>query len=265
LYSISNTLHRLIGERRLSACFIYYKGDTSWLLIGSAHITISLGSTVSEVGQGLVAELIGGVEHVKPATGGGGETFAGFALFRQLSYSTAPMVESVVVPGSAPYEVELKYNNLVTGQIRVHDVLNNVDLTVVGGAPAAGQVQVDYTAGKLTFNAAEAGLEMTVYYRWNLTVAQAEGLFHQAPTNYPDPNYFGQVNVMKGKGRLYTAFYDASLDWSTVAPGTISLGVDGILTVGGGALVPGARVVYAPAIGVAPTASAQLLGIEWLA
>jgi len=226
---------------------------------------IALGSTVSKVGQGLVSVLVGGEEHVKPATGGGGETFAGFALFRQLSYSTAPQVQSVVVPGSAPYEVDLKFNNLIAGQLRVYDVLNATDLAIVGAPPVAGEVQPDYVAGKLTFNAAEAGLEMTVYYRWNLTVAQAETLFYQAPTNYPEPNYFGQVNVMKGKGRLYTGDYDASLDWSTVAAGTITLGADGILTVGGaGPLVPGARVIHAPAVGVSPVASSQMLGIEWI-
>jgi len=225
---------------------------------------IVLGSTVSKVGQGLVSVLIGGEEHVQPSAGLAGETFAGFALFRQLSYSTAPQVQSVVVPGSAPYEVELKFNNLVTGQIRVYDVLNATDLFIVGAPPAAGDVQPNYTSGKLTFNAAEAGLEMTVYYRWKLTVAQAETLFYQAPTNYPDPNYFGQVNVMKGKGRLYAGDYDASLDWSAlVLP--IRLGADGILTTSGaGPLVPGARVIHAPAVGVSPVASSQLLGIEWI-
>ena len=228
---------------------------------------LAVGSAVNEEGQGMVAVLVAGKECVMPSAGLAGETFAGFASFRQLSYSTAPFVENVTVPGAGPFEVQLQYNNIVAGQIRVYDVTTSTELTMQTlPLPAAGSVQVDYTSGKLTFNTTEQGDAMRVFYRWNLTVYQAQALFYQAVTNYPDPNYFGQVGVMKGKGRLYTSYYDAAIDWSLVAAGTIQLGANGILTVGGaGPLVPGGRVVYAPAVGVSPTASAQMLGIEWIA
>ena len=225
---------------------------------------IAVGSGVTEEGCGLVSVLIGGVEYVKPSAGLAGETFAGFASFRQLSYATAPFVELDTVPGAAPYTIQLQWNNLLAGQLRVHNVLTNSDLLVVGVAPLPGQVQVDYINGLLTFNVAQAGLQMKIYYRWNLTVAQAQTFYYQAPTNYPDPNYFGQVGVMKGKGRLYTAFYDQSVDWTNVAAGAITLGAGGILTTGGaGPVVPGGHVVYAPQIGVTPTSGAMMLGVEW--
>ena len=227
-------------------------------------IPLAVGATVSEEGQGLISVLVGGVEHVLPSAGAGGETFAGFASFRQLNYSTAPNVELLTVPAAAPYTIQLQFNNLLAGQVRVYDVLNAVDLLVVGGIPAAGQVNVNVTTGLLTFNAAEGGLLMKIYYRWNLTVYQAQTYYYQAATNYPDPNFFGQVGVMKGKGRLHTSYYDQSIDWSAVAPGTITLGAAGILTVGGaGPLVPNAYVVKAPDVGVTVTSSAQFLGIEY--
>lgn len=239
---------------------------------------ILVGSSVTEEGQGLVATLVGGVEYVAPSQGASGEVFAGFASFRQLSYSTAPFVEDVTVPGAAPFTVNLQHNNLVAGQIRVHDVANNTDYTVANSAvvvspaaPAAGQVAVDYANGVLTFNSAQAGLQMQVYYRYNMTVYQAQAFYYQAATNYPDPNYFGQVGVMKGKGRLYTAWYDTAINWQAWTPATplrlgLVNGMAGVITTSGnGALIPGGRVVYAPEVGVTPTADHQCLGIEWIA
>lgn len=227
-----------------------------------SHVDVqpqAMGSSVSEEGQGLVAVLEDGVEKVMPATGAPGEVFAGFATFRQRDYTTRAMVEELSVPASSPYTVELAATSLISGQIRVYDVAAAADLTVVGGAPAAGQVQVNLTTGVLTFNVAEAGKAMVAYYRHNLTLAQSRALYYDVPTNYPDANLFGTVGVGKGKGRIYVGTYDQSIDWSSVAAGSISLGADGILTVGAGALVPGARVVKVPG----PGAGQATLGIEF--
>jgi len=218
---------------------------------------LATGSSVSEEGQCLVALLEGGVEKVKPSSAAAGETFAGFAIFRQKDFSTRPLVEAIVVPSAAPYEVELSSKLLIVGQVRVHDSLANTDLTVVAGAPVAGEAQVDHANGKVTFNAAEAGRKMAVYYRHNLTVLQSKALYYEAPTNYPDPNYFASVGVMKGKGRIYTAYYDESINWETAGL-VIKCGADGLITAGGlGAAIPGARVVKAP------SATDAHLGIEF--
>lgn len=217
---------------------------------------LAAGASVSEEGQGMVGVLEDGIEKVMPSTGGGGEVFAGFAVFRQLDFTSRPVVEEITVPGAAPYEVDLANTNLITGQVRVYDVAAATDLLVVGVAPAAGEVQVDLATGKLTFNVAEAGKAMVAYYRHELTLAQAKALYYEAPTNYPDANFFASVGVGKGKGRVYTMFYDDSIDWSS--GGVIALGADGILTMGGaGPVVPNARVVKLP------SAADASLGIEF--
>ncbi len=220
-------------------------------------MSLATGAAVDNEGQGMVSVLQDGVEMVKPSAGAAGEKVVGFARFRQLSYTTKALVEQWVIPTAAPYVVQLTQVSLVTGQIRVQDLTGATDLAVVAGAPATGQVQVDYVHGTLTFNAAQAGDSLNVYYRYQLTVAQSLQFFYQPPTNFPDPNFFSQVGVGKGKGRVYTMFYDASKAYDNTA--TLTLGADGIITVGGaGPAIPGARVVNQP------SANDPFLGIEFL-
>lgn len=217
---------------------------------------IATGSTVAEEGSVLVALLEDGVEKVKPSAASAG-VFAGFAVFRQQTHATRPVGEDVVVPSTAAYTVQLDHTNLISGQIRVRGVVSGTDLTVVAIAPNTGEVQVNYTTGLLTFHSAQAGLAYTVLYRYNLTVAEAQSLYYQAPVNYPDPNNFMSVGVGKGKSRVFTTYYDQSIDWSGTV--TIKGGAAGILTSGGsGPTVPGARVVQVPTVAV------PVLGIEFI-
>ena len=221
-------------------------------------MALATGASVDNEGQGLVSVLEGGIEKVKPSAGGAGEKVVGFARFRQKDFTSRALVESWVIPTSAPYTIQLGNQALISGQIRVADLTGAVDLTVQSApAPASGFVQVDYVHGTLTFNAAQAGDSLSVYYRYQLTVAQALQFFYQPPTNYPDPNYFLQVGAGKGKGRLFTMFYDASKAYDNSA--ALTLGADGIITIGGaGPVIPGCRVVHQP------SSNDPFLGIEFL-
>lgn len=203
-----------------------------------------IGEEVSEEGQGLVGVLEGGVEKVKPAVGEADEKVVGFAMFRQLDFSTAAVVEDHVIPTAAPYVVELGKNNLMAGQIRVE-----------GASPDS----VDLDNGTLTFLVGNKGKTIRVYYRYKLTVAEAKMTFYEAPTNMPDPNFFSQVGVGKGKGRLFTMFYDQAVDWTDAVPG---LGAKGLISnVEPSSLItaiPNGRVVSIP------TPTDPYLGIEFL-
>jgi hypothetical protein len=226
---------------------------------------IATGFEVSEEGQGLIAVMEDGVEKVKPCDGAAG-TFVGFAMFRQQDFSTAAVVEEHVVPTAAPYVVELGKSNLIGtvgalgAQIRVYDETNGVELTEVL-ASADGAFVVDIVGGKVTFNVAQAGVSVKVYYRYNLTVAEAKLNFYEAPTNHPNPNFFTQVGVGKGKGRVYTMYYDQTIDWSAPAAGALKASeAAGMITdsTGTGVSIPNSRVVSVP------TPSDPYLGIEFL-
>lgn len=217
----------------------------------SDTLPLAAGETVSEEGQALEAVLEDGIEKVKPASGSG--TVAGFALYRQKVFSTDAAVEAPKVPAVGLHQVELSKGNLIDGQIRV--VIEGSALTVVtSGTPGAGEVLVDLTHGKLTFHSGAAGKIATVTYRHNLTVAEAIAKFGEAAANHPDANLFVQVGVGKGKGRLFTLNYDASVDWASATPTAIAGGMIGHC----GAAIPNARVVHVP------SASDPYLGIEFL-
>jgi len=210
---------------------------------------VATGKTVSEEGQGLVAVMEGGVEKVMPSAGLAGEVFVGFAMFRQKTFSTAAVVEDHIVPTAVPYVVELGKQNLILGQVRAINIATGLPVV-----PASS----DLAKGTLTFTVAESGLSIRVYYRYDLTVAESIQQFYEAPINHPDPNFFSQVGVGKGKGRVFTMYYDQAIDWS-VAAIVPALANKGMITVGGvGPEIPNARVVQVPS----PTD--PYLGIEFL-
>lgn len=224
---------------------------------------VAIGKTVSEEGQGLVAVMEGGVEKVMPAEAGVGEKVVGFAMFRQKTFSTAAVVEDHIVPTAAPYVVELGKQHLIAGQIRVLDVVAGTDLAPAAAPPAvaAGEFLVDLVHGTVEFNVAEAGKTVRVFYRYDLTVAEAIQQFYEAPINHPDPNFFSQVGVGKGKGRVFTMYYDQSVDWASAAvvPALAGAPTNGMICDGGvGPAIPNARVVNVPS----PTD--PYLGIEFL-
>lgn len=219
---------------------------------------VAIGKTVSEEGQGLVAILEGGVEKVYPSEAAPGEKIVGFAMFRQKTFATSAFVEDKIIPTAAPFTVELSNTNLIVGQFRAYSFADMADFLVVPGpAPLAGQVVVDSVHGTLLFNVADAGKTVRMYYRWTMTVPQSILHYYEAPTNMPDPNFFAQVGVGKGKGRLFTMYFDMSVVWDgAVVP---ALGADGRIVDGGvGPAIPNARVVSIP------TPVDPYLGIEFL-
>lgn len=226
---------------------------------------IATGFTVAEEGQGLIAVMEDGVEKVKPCDAAAG-TFVGFAMFRQQDFSTAAVVEEHVVPSAGPYVIELGKSNIIGtvgalgAQIRVYDETNSAELTEAL-VSAGGAFVVDITAGTVTLNVAEAGVAVKVYYRYNLTVAEAQLTYYEAPTNHPDPNFFTQVGVGKGKGRVFTMYYDQTIDWAAPAAGELKASqLGGMMTdsSGTGVSIPGSRVVSVP------SATDPYLGVEFL-
>ena len=222
---------------------------------------VATGKTVNEEGQGLVAVMEGGVEKVMPSEAGVDEKVVGFAMFRQKTFATAAVVEDHIIPTAAPFVIELGKQHLIPGQVRVQNMVAPGDFTpaVAPPAVAAGEFLADTTHGTVEFNgAADAGKTVRVYYRYDLTVAEALQQFYEAPTNHPDPNFFSQVGVGKGKGRVFTMYYNQGVDWS-LATG-VKLGLNGVLEdqTGAGPSVPNARVVQVP------SPSDPYLGVEFL-
>lgn len=218
--------------------------------------SVASGQVVDREGVLLRSVLEAGEERVQKADAGASTyALAGFAISDNETIGIIPVVESVTVPASpGPYTVQLLHTSLVgtapNSSVRVQ-VVGGSDLTEENtGTPGAGQFFPNVSTGLLTFNVAEAGSAVTVWYRANLTVAQARQRFFQRNINNEAGAIFNTVAVGGGTGEVYTAEYDTDVDWSTAIPGganAITSGADGVLTIGGGGTdLPGGKVVHVP-------------------
>lgn len=222
------------------------------------------GEVITEEGVLLAAVLDAatGTEKVLP-TDGSGQVIAGFAIRDNADHATTSEVESVTVPSSGPFEVQLRNNNLVastpgdgsTASLSAMDGSSQMtnDDDASGGA---GQVGVDDVSGLLAFNVAEAGKTIVVTYRYNLTVAESRLKFFQRNINNEASTLFGQVGVGQGHGEIFTDQFDGTVDWS-VATGIKSAagGIVGDQTASGTTL--DARVISVPNV------NNPLLGISF--
>lgn len=176
-----------------------------------------------------------GSEAVKLATVTATDKLAGFLIDRSLSKKTRVLVEQATV--SAGLTVTLSHANVVSGTIRVQDLTAGSD-----AIPAS----VDYVAGVITLAAGTAGHLVQVTYVYNLTVREAEALYHTAPIGSNAPAVYGIAVFTKGPGEIYLDTYDTTKDYSAAGV-VLRAGAAGIVTIGGtGATIPGSRVTHVP-------------------
>ena len=151
---------------------------------------VTTGEVVTEEGLVLIAVLdpATGEETVQVAAGGSAEVVMGFAIRDNADNATTSEVEEATVPATGTLEVQLSNTNLVastpgdgsTAQIQVSVPIDAAILTRVdGSSPGDGEVGIEPVTGLLTFHSDEAGKDVVVTYRYNLTVAEARLRFYQ--------------------------------------------------------------------------------------
>ncbi len=82
-------------------------------------------------------------------------------------------------------------------------------------------------------HSARAGASLKVFYRRNLTSAQAQQKFWQRSVNNTASRNLGIVGVGGGFCEVYTHEFDMSVDWSAASP-TFKTAAGGKITIGGG-------------------------------
>jgi len=196
---------------------------------------IASGATIAYEGLPLIGQIESGELVVQTGTGGAGEKFYGFSIRADQAVATQPKVENGTIPAApGPYTVSLTRTNLVHAfpvtSVRVYDVALAADFTLVAGAPAATQCQVNGTTGVLTFNNADAGKAIVVYYRYNLTVAEAQQMFHDRAINNLQLNeYITSMTVGIGPGRVFVDLFHSEDTYGTAGdPITVYLQSDGL-------------------------------------
>lgn len=198
------------------------------------------GHAVSKEGLALVKVMEDGIAKVRVANGTSGEVFVGFSSSDNQRVTDEPRVESVSVPTAGTYTVQLSSTIpfSVTGgttslsfEISVYD---NTAAAYLVHASATGIIAGRYALnvsgpGSLTFNAAQAGHDVVVYWRVNLTAQEAATKYYERSINNKSNAYFNTIGVLCGQGKIYTYEYDTAANWSTAEAGCAWAGADGKL------------------------------------
>lgn len=199
--------------------------------------SIATGQLIPYEGLPLIGVAEAGEIAVQMGTGGASELFYGFSYRADQSITTQPLVENGTVPAApGPYVISLAKNNLVhiappgATSVRVYDVALAADFTLVAGAPAITECEVNAVNGTLLFNVADAGKAVIVYYRYNITVAEAQMMFHDRAINNLQVNeYLSSMVVGIGPGRVYVDLYHSEDTYGTAGnPIPIYIQADGL-------------------------------------
>lgn len=181
---------------------------------------------------------------VKVSVGGASEIWSGVSISQQNTITQSAFVDLLTASTGATPTTNTTYPLAASTAVYVYDTTSSSALAIVTSAPASGQVEVAAGSTLLTFNTAQAGHNVTVYYRYNTTAAQSQGL---QGTILPGGDSGAILNVVGVliAGDIYTDQWDASVSWAA-NPVAVKLSAAGLFTVGGsGITVPG-RVIHAP-------------------
>lgn len=149
--------------------------------------------------------------------------------------------EEAVVPstadGSGDYHVTLGFSVTAeidaNGDVSVYDKTNAAFLTL-GAAIASGVFAVtDAANGELEFHSDEAGIEIDVIYRHEMTAREKRMKYQGRSVNNSAGGDLDRVGIISGVGEVYTDQYDVSVgNWASATP---CLGANGVISGAGGA------------------------------
>lgn len=223
------------------------------VIVDAGIFPVSSLITLIEEGTPLVFALEGGVEVVKPAAGTSGEKFAGVANNTHITPSKAMKYERITVPSGAPYTVTLKKTpSSVAAERGVFNASTGAAMALNAGAPATGEHAI--AGNVLTFNVAQAGLAVDVYYLYDLSNAEAM-LVYGNDRAFSNSQAIKTVSAVRD-GVLFTTNYDPAVNWAENGIATVIKLGNGKFTIGGsGSTINGT-------IASLPTASDPFLGIR---
>lgn len=181
----------------------------------SAEAAVAPGAVITAEGLALVRAVGAQAAGVLPSTGTSADVFVGFSI---AGTSAAPFaegytnkIETFTVPATG--NVNLQFAP-VTGQVFVFDNTSN---SAVASPTVVGKQVQGLTVGD----------QVTVTYKFPLTVVQARALTGDVQPGGYSGAYVGQIGCIK-RGLIYTSEFDASKNWA--AASAIKMAANGQLT-----------------------------------
>jgi hypothetical protein len=202
-------------------------------------------SYVGVLERGMVMVFAGtasasGNSMVTPSTGASGESVAGILLLSETNQADVPTFEQLDIPAVAPLVVTLRKLPLALSTIKAVNRVTGAAITVVAGAPGAGQLGIVLATGVLTADAALAGVKTRVTYRYAISAQELQRRGGRRSINMGAETQFSQVTLCKGKVDLLTSCFDTAQAYDASSAGAaLRCGAAGRLTTAGSGTVVG--------------------------
>jgi hypothetical protein len=179
-------------------------------IVRSFHREILPGHDVKQEGVALCYVNDNGIGRVRPSIGAVGERFAGVSLSQVVVPEFLTRAEAVSADGT---KITLDRQQVVVGQIRFV-ATNGTVMSLVSASPAKGEFTIDFAAGVITLNSADAGITGTIFYKYIPTVIEAIAAQGAGPIGgITGAQYVSTVGVIY-EGDVSTDQFDVSCDWT---------------------------------------------------
>ncbi len=225
-------------------------------IMDSKELPIQPGYQVTAEGLALVSALDNGFEYVYPCQGVVGERFVGFSYSYTLTPTVLTTVEYYNVPATPPYTINLSYIPVAAnGSIPAQIYVNNGTVGLTIGDPSTVATAYSIAGTSLTFNAAQAGLLMSITYKYNPTSLDLMFNNQAMYTSFTPSAITGTTGVIL-RGEVFTDQFDASAGWTQSSP--VMLGANGMLTDTGSGTVLDCVLTHIP------TADIPYIGVRFV-
>ena len=196
-------------------------------------------------GSPLVLKMEEGLGKVGLPTGQNTDQFVGVAFAGFVRPET--LVETFKVTVDAN-QLTIVLPHKVLGA-KLGATCDGANVTIDDQAATEGKPQFTAASNQITFNAADAGKEYIILYRYEATVSEARAVAGDGyPGGFQLSELAGNIGVIH-QGQVATDQFDIAADWTTAATAPVKLNADGKFTMGGnGATVANARVLAVPGI-----------------
>lgn len=212
------------------------------------------GYTITAEGMPLVADYTGGVFGVRESAGSANDKFLGVSISQQMTLLSIPRIQSIVVPaGSTPIVINLD-REPTAGSLYIYDETSGVAITAGSSANAT---EYSISGKAVSLNTARGGHTLRVQYRFAPTTVEARTIQGDIPPGGAADLTLGTMGLIV-KGVVATTMFDTSVNWNVANP-VLTIGSNGLFTLGGSTPVTGAVILNVPAAGSVSDLSAVLV------
>ncbi len=168
---------------------------------------------------------------VAPTAGAADEKVVGFLWLSTTQQAEATKLEALSIPPLAPLTITLGKTPSAVAEMHAYNADTLAAIVIVAGLPAAGQLGL--TGKVLTADAALAGFDVVVVYKYAISAAELARRGGQRSVNQGGEDSFGQVTVAYGQCEVTCSNFDTAGAWEDVTNLDVFAGPNGTYALAG--------------------------------